>query len=208
MPKSRIEAFSDGVFAIVITLLVLEIKVPSLKPPISDTALVAALLKELPVIFSCVISFAIIAVIWVAHHQFWHSLRQADWTLLWLNNLLLLFVVFIPIPTWMIGAYPSLHTPAVIYGGVMTGCGLAFVALRGYASWGALMDLSAAEKRRALIRSALSPLLNLTGALVALWEPLWSFAFYVAVPIFYFVHPPSGRRATDPPAGSAGPVRR
>jgi uncharacterized membrane protein len=73
MPKSRIEAFSDGVFAIVITLLVLEIKVPSLAGAPSDKALIAALLGELPVIISCAISFFIIAVFWVSHHQFWHS---------------------------------------------------------------------------------------------------------------------------------------
>ncbi|HEX9488745.1 MAG TPA: TMEM175 family protein [Stellaceae bacterium] len=195
MPKSRIEAFSDGVFAIVITLLVLEIKVPSLAHPVSDAALMAALIDELPVLMSCVVSFFIIAIFWVSHHQFWHSLRQADWALLWLNNLLLLFVVFIPIPTWMIGSYPTLRTPAVAFGAVMTGAGLAFLAMRAYASGRTgLIDMTAAEKRRALVRSGISPVLNLAGAILALWAPLWSFAFYIAVPIIYFLQPPSGRR--------------
>jgi uncharacterized membrane protein len=196
MPKSRIEAFSDGVFAIVITLLVLEIKVPILPEPVSDAALLHALLEELPVIGSCAISFFIIAIFWVAHHQFWHSLRQADWGLLWLNNLVLLFIVFIPIPTWMIGAYPTLHTPAVTFGALMTSAGLAFIAMRAYA--GARMgltDMTAAETQRSLMRSAIGPALNLSGAIAALWEPLWSFAFYLAVPIIYFLQPPSGRRA-------------
>jgi TMEM175 potassium channel family protein len=195
MPKSRIEAFSDGVFAIVITLLVLEIKVPSLAGTASDAALIAALIAELPVIASCVVTFFIIAIMWVSHHQFWHSLRQADWPLLWLNNLVLLFVVFIPIPTWMLGAYPTLHTPAVAFGAVMTGAGLAFLAMRAYANGQAgLIDMTAPEKRRALLRSGTGPALNLAGTLVALWAPLWSFAFYVAVPIIYFLQPPSGRR--------------
>jgi uncharacterized membrane protein len=196
MPKSRIEAFSDGVFAIVITLLVLEIKVPSLRGTVSDAALIAALIEELPVIASCVVTFFIIAIMWVSHHQFWHSLRQADWPLLWLNNLVLLFIVFIPIPTWMLGAYPTLHTPAVAFGAVMTGAGLAFLAMRAYANGQAgLIDMTAAEKRRALLRSAIGPALNLAGSLVALWAPRWSFALYTAVPIIYFLQPPSGRRA-------------
>jgi uncharacterized membrane protein len=195
MPKSRIEAFSDGVFAIVITLLVLEIKVPSLGEPASDAALLQALLAELPVIGSCAVSFLIIAIFWVSHHQFWHSLRQADWALLWLNNLLLLFVVFIPIPTWMIGAYPTLHTPAVVFGAVMAGAGLAFLAMRAYASGRAgLSDMTMAERRRSLRRSTTGPVLNLAGALLALWAPAWAFALYVAVPVIYFLQPPSGRR--------------
>jgi uncharacterized membrane protein len=195
MPKSRIEAFSDGVFAIVITLLVLEIKVPSLADPPSDAALVAALIDELPVIVSCAGSFCIIAIFWVSHHQFWHGLRQADWPLLWLNNLLLLFVVFIPIPTWMIGTYPTLRTPAVTFGTVMASAGLAFLAMRAYAGRQAgLSDLTAAETRRAMVRSAIGPIINLSGALVALWEPLWSFAIYLLAPIIYFLQPPSGRR--------------
>lgn len=195
MPKSRIEAFSDGVFAIVITLLVLEIKVPSLAGAPTDAALVAALIDELPVIASCAVSFFIIAIFWVSHHQFWHSLRQADWPLLWLNNLVLLFIVFIPIPTWMVGTYPTLRTPAATFGVVMASAGLAFLAMRVYAGGRrGLSDITAAEARRSFRRSAIGPILNLSGALVALWQPLWSFAFYVAVPIIYFLQPPSGRR--------------
>jgi uncharacterized membrane protein len=195
MPKSRIEAFSDGVFAIVITLLVLEIKVPSLAGEPSDAALVSALIDELPVVVSCAASFFIIAIFWVSHHQFWHGLRHADWPLLWLNNLLLLFVIFIPIPTWMIGTYPTLRTPAVTFGAVMACAGLAFLAMRAYAGrQPGLSEATAAETRRALMRSAMGPIINLSGAVVALWAPLWSFAIYLAAPIIYFLQPPSGRR--------------
>ena len=195
MPKSRIEAFSDGVFAIVITLLVLEIKVPSLAGEPSDAALVAALIDELPVVVSCAASFFIIAIFWVSHHQFWHSLRHADWSLLWLNNLLLLFVVFIPIPTWMIGTYPTLRTPAATFGAVMACAGLAFLAMRAYARrQEGLSEVTPAEIRRAMIRSAIGPAINISGAVVALWEPLGAFAIYLAAPIIYFLQPPSGRR--------------
>ncbi len=196
MPKGRIEAFSDGVFAIVITLLLLEIKVPSLPEPVSEAALLRALVAGLPVVASCIVSFFIIAIFWVAHHQFWHGLHHTNWPLLWLNNLLLLCIVFIPIPTEMVGTYPTLKTPAVIYGAVMTGAGLSFLAMRYYASYVAgLVEAGRAERRRALMRSAMSPILNSLGMLLALWSPYAAFAAYVLVPVIYFLQPPSGRGA-------------
>jgi uncharacterized membrane protein len=196
MPKSRIEAFSDGVFAIVITLLVLEFKVPSFAGPIEEQAFLAALLAQLPLLLSCIVSFVVIAVIWVAHHQFLHSLRQADWLLLWLNNLLLLFIVFIPIPTWMIGAYPSLKTPALSYGLLLALSGLSFAAMRYYASYVAdLVDLGPQQRRRAMTASIVGPALYAVGALVAWPAPRLALAIYALVPLVYFLRPPGGRRA-------------
>ncbi len=194
MPKGRVEAFSDGVFAIVITLLVLEIHVPSVPAPVTEAALIKALIAELPVLVGCIVSFVIIAIFWVAHHQFLHSLREADWPLLWLNNLLLLSVTFIPIVTGLIGAYPTLRAPALLYGAVMTLAGLSFAVMRYYASYVAgLVEHAPEQRRRAMLRSSLSPILNLLGMAAALWSPYPSFALYVAVPVIYFLQPPSGK---------------
>jgi len=194
LPKSRLEAFSDGVFAIVITLLVLEIKVPALSGPVSDAVLTQALLDGLPVLASCIVSFAVIAIIWVAHHQFVHALRHVDWPLLWLNNLLLLFVIFIPIPTVMIGSYPALAVPVLVYGGVMTMTGLAFCAMRYYASYvGRLLDLPAPELQRRLMTTAMAPTFYALGAALAWKLPLLSVAIYVVLPLVYLFRPPGGR---------------
>lgn len=194
IPKSRLEAFSDGVFSIVITLLIFEVKVPSLPAPVSDEALLAALFRALPVVASCVVSFGVIAIIWVSHHQFMHSLRHIDWPLLWLNNLLLLFVAFIPVPTGMIGTYPSLAVPVLVYGGVMTMTGGAFCALRYYASYvGELLDITAAERRRAMMMTSLAPTFYGLGTALALKLPLLSLAIYVLLPLIFFVRPSSGR---------------
>jgi uncharacterized membrane protein len=190
MPKSRLEAFSDGVFAIVITLLVLEIKIPMLPAPVDEATLLGALIAELPMLVSCVVSFVIIAVFWVAHHQFFQSVHHADWPLLWLNNLLLLFVVFIPIPTGLVGTYSALHAPAILYGVVMGIAGASFAAMRWYASFVAdLVDLPLASRRAAFRRALLSPTLNFSGAAVAVWAPHGALAVYVLVPIIYFVQP-------------------
>jgi TMEM175 potassium channel family protein len=194
LPKSRLEAFSDGVFAIVITLLVLEIKVPALSGPVSDAVLAQALLDGLPVLASCIVSFAVIAIIWVAHHQFVHALRHVDWPLLWLNNLLLLFVIFIPIPTVMIGSYPSLAVPVLVYGVLMTMTGLAFCAPRYYASYvGGLLDLPPEQLRRRMMTTAMAPTFYALGAALAWRLPLLSVAIYVVLPLVYLVRPPGGR---------------
>ena len=190
MPKNRLEAFSDGVFAIVITLLVLEIKIPMLPAPVDEAALLSALVAELPMLVSCVVSFVIIAVFWVAHHQFFQSVHYADWPLLWLNSLLLFFVVFIPIPTILVGTYSTLHAPAILYGVVMGFAGGSFTAMRWYASFVAdLVDLPMAARRSAFRRSLLSPLLNFAGAAIAIWAPHGALAVYVLVPIVYFLQP-------------------
>lgn len=190
MPKSRLEAFSDGVFAIVITLLVLEIKIPMLTAPADEGALLSALLAGLPLLVSCVFSFFIIAIFWVAHHQFFQSVHHADWTLLWLNTVLLFFVVFIPIPTSLVGTYTTLHTPAMVYGVVMGFAGASFTAMRWYASFVAdLITLPMAARRIAFRRSLLSPILNFTGAAVAIWAPRGALFVYLLVPIIYFLQP-------------------
>src|SRR5437660_704092 len=88
MPTGRIEAFSDGVFAIVVTLLVLEIHVPQL--PASEVGqLSARLLAMAPKFFIYALSFAIICIWWVAHHHFFYLLNKSDRGLLWFNCLFL-----------------------------------------------------------------------------------------------------------------------
>ena len=101
MERGRVEAFSDGVFAVAITFLVLSIKVPSTSGPGS---LVHQLLKLWPAFAAWLISFMVIGIIWVNHHTFMNKLARVDRAMLFLN-LLLLFVVFIPDPTEIVTNY-------------------------------------------------------------------------------------------------------
>jgi len=96
MPTSRIEAFSDGVFAIIITLLVLEIHVPQVQDKDISAALEHSLLAMTPKFLSYVLSFVIVCIWWVAHHHLFHVLKRSDRGLLWLNSLFLLWLAFIP----------------------------------------------------------------------------------------------------------------
>jgi Endosomal/lysosomal potassium channel TMEM175 len=100
---SRVEAFSDGVLAIVITLLVLEIKTPRLHSTENVGQAWLALVDLVPKFASFFLSFFFIAVFWVNHHRLFALIRKVDWGILWLNNLLLLLLCFVPFPTAFIG---------------------------------------------------------------------------------------------------------
>ena len=112
MNKHRVEALSDGVFAIVITLLILDIRVPDVAYP----HLVAALVALLPRVFAYGISFGLIGVYWLAHHQSLQLIGKLNGLLIWLNLLYLLTVSFMPFPTALLGRYPLQPIPIVIYG--------------------------------------------------------------------------------------------
>jgi uncharacterized membrane protein len=113
MNKSRMEAFSDGVFAIVITLLILEIHLPFGTPP---EQLGGALYKLLPSLGAYVLSFFIVGLYWLVHHKHVHRIRLVTSPLLWINLVWLMFVSVIPFPTSLIGSYPLQVLPIVIYG--------------------------------------------------------------------------------------------
>ena len=105
--KSRVETFSDGIFAIIITLLVLEIKVPHIDAPLSSKNLLESLLAILPKFISWIISFFTIAVIWVNHHRLFKQFKILDSGIFWWNTVLLMWTTFIPFPTAVLGDYPS-----------------------------------------------------------------------------------------------------
>ncbi|HZT43183.1 MAG TPA: TMEM175 family protein [Chthonomonadaceae bacterium] len=101
----RIEAFSDGVFAVAITLLVLDIKVPHASDLGPTTTLAHALLQEWPQFLAYVTSFATILIMWMNHHKLFNQIRRTDhWFLLW-NGLLLLWVTLVPFPTALVAEF-------------------------------------------------------------------------------------------------------
>lgn len=104
MSLNRFEAFSDGVFAIAVTLLVLEIKAPDLSQTTSSEA-VTKLFQIFPHFLSYVTSFIVIGVLWINHHALFHFLKRVDRTALTINLFLLMCVAFIPYPTALIGEF-------------------------------------------------------------------------------------------------------
>jgi len=133
MKTSRVEAFSDGVFAVAITLLVLEFVVPQAK----SGHLLASLLGQWPQLVTFVASFLTVGVVWVNHHAVFKGLRKVDRTTLFINLVLLLTVVLVPYPTQLLGHYLNSgwdgSVAAAFYGVVMTLMSVSFQTLVAWA---------------------------------------------------------------------------
>ena len=112
MNKQRLEAFSDGVFAIVITLLILDIRIPDVQPAL----LGAALVDILPQLLTYILSFFIVGLYWHLHHQAATGVKRINGAFIWLNLVWLLFVSMLPFPTSLLGQYPLQPIPLTIYG--------------------------------------------------------------------------------------------
>jgi uncharacterized membrane protein len=126
----RLEIFSDGVIAIAITLLILDVKVPNSK----DGALVDALLHQWPSYVAFLVSFVVIGIMWVSHHSMFERIARVDRGLLFVNLLLLLGIAFVPFPTALLAEYvraggSNAHAAAAIYSVTMVMIGFAFLAM-------------------------------------------------------------------------------
>jgi uncharacterized membrane protein len=128
----RVEAFSDGVFAIAITLLVLELKVPHLADGGAGDSLVRALLAQWPSYVAFVSSFASVLIMWVNHHRMFSFIRRSDARFLYANGLLLFVVTIVPFPTALLAEYferPGASVAAAVYGGTFVLASIAFNVL-------------------------------------------------------------------------------
>src|SRR6266849_8072606 len=120
---SRTEAFSDGVIAFAITLLVLNLKDPLIDPALSQESLFQGLLTQWPAFFAFVTSFATILIMWVNHHNMFTYIKRVDTTLLFLNGLLLFFIVLTAFTTLIVASHVTLtqtnegRTAAAFYSG-------------------------------------------------------------------------------------------
>ncbi|MGL5033423.1 MAG: TMEM175 family protein [Microcystaceae cyanobacterium] len=138
--NERLFAFSDGVFAITITLLVLEIKVPEIPHELVATELLPKLAHLFPFIISHVISFFVLGIFWVAHHNMFAHIKKHDHVLLWLNLFFLLCVASAPFPTGLLGGYPDQPISVMIYSAVLAITGLSLDAIWWYATTYGLVD--------------------------------------------------------------------
>ena len=147
---TRLEAFSDGVFAIAITLLALELKTPQFpegQPPTSS-ALAASLLRQWPSYLAFLTSFFTVLVMWVHHHMIFKLVRRSDVSLLFANGVLLMLVTVVPFPTAVVAEY--LRTPAApaacaLYAGTFVLVGIAFWVLLLSAFRESIRDPEASE---------------------------------------------------------------
>jgi uncharacterized membrane protein len=126
MGKGRLEAFSDGVLAIIITIMVLELKVPHREV---GTASLVDLAPLIPVFVSYVLSFIFVAIYWNNHHHMLHASRHVNGAVLWANVHLLFWLSLVPFVTAWMGENHFAPLPVALYGTVLLMCGVAFTVL-------------------------------------------------------------------------------
>lgn len=119
MNKGRLEAFSDGVLAIIITIMVLEMETPE------DVSL-KALLPVVPIFISYLLSYIYVGIYWINHHHIMQVTRRIDGTILWANLHLLFWLSLVPFTTAWVGKNHLLPIPVAFYGGVLLMCAIAF----------------------------------------------------------------------------------
>jgi uncharacterized membrane protein len=180
LEKDRLLAFSDGVIAIIITIMVLELKVP-------HTPTFEALFAVAPVFVSYVLSFMYIAIYWNNHHHFFHLVRRIDGAILWANMHLLFWLSLIPFATGWMGENEFAPVPTALYGVSLLMPALAWLIMQ----W-ALVRADGRESAlaRAIgpdIKGKLSPVLYLIGVGAALAEPWIAGVLYLLVTLMWLV---------------------
>ncbi|MGD0582599.1 MAG: TMEM175 family protein [Bacteroidales bacterium] len=177
---SRVEAFSDGVFAIALTLLILGIRVPDLGDFVTSDKLYKALINLWPSYFAFILSFLAVLIMWINHHGFFKYLRKINPAFLFANGFLLLAVTFINYPTAVLARYfetPAFNIASAFYCGSMVLISVAFNLL-----W-----FSSAYKRR-LVKEEISDAL-----IVKIRNAYWfGFFIYLAAFIISFFLPFAG----------------
>jgi len=179
--KGRLEAFSDGVIAIIVTIMVLELKTP-------PDATSHGLREVAPHFLSYALSFTVVAIMWVNHHHIMQKVESVDNRLLWSNNVLLFAMSLIPFATAYVGEHYEDALPVAFFGAIMVLCGLSFTSFRFAA-------VARYPKGKALKMFHLKDIISSTAYILSI--PLAfvnvyvSFFIYVAVAVIYFL--PGGK---------------
>ena len=180
MEKDRLLAFSDGVIAIIITIMVLELKAPH-EPTLAALAALA------PPFLSYVLSFIYVAIYWNNHHHFFHLVRRVDGAMLWANLHLLFWLSLVPFTTGWMGENEFAPLPSALYGVVLLLAAIAYYILQ--------QTIIASQGSDSLLKKAIgsdwkgkiSPILYAVAIPIAFFSPWVAQALYVTVALIWLV---------------------
>ena len=191
MNKNRLEAFSDGVIAVIITIMVLELKVPT-------SGGWAAYRELAPHLLTYVISFVFVAIYWNNHHHLLDAVTRVDGVVLWANMHLLFWLSLVPLTTAWVAARPSSTEATVTYGALFLLCGLAWLVLdRTLAKRHAFERPVAGERGRAF-KGKVSLVGYLLGIALAFFKPAIADVIYAIVALAWFIPSPASRNSAGP----------
>jgi uncharacterized membrane protein len=186
---SRVEAFSDGVFAIAITLLILDVHVP----PSTAGNLAAALIRQWPTYAAFLISFSFIGIMWVNHHRLFNHIRRSDNGLMFYNLLLLLGVTVVPFPTALIAAHYNATDrtlSAAVFNGTYFVIAIFFNLLWSHAVRGDLLDSTTRDAAAAISRQYAAGPVSYLICFGLTWISVpASLLFNIALAVFFAVPP-------------------
>jgi uncharacterized membrane protein len=188
----RLESFSDGVFAIVITIMVFEIRVPESLAFANDPA---ALQGFATILATYTLSFTVIANLWTSHHYLVFTVANPSRSTIWLNNLLLFWITLIPIVTRFLGMNPSSPRAAAAYGAVSVGATAAFMLLRSHAARMTHNELHRQIHQRVLQRTWLFLSIYVASIPLAFVSPWLAWTCFLVVPPMLFLPVIRGRPA-------------
>ena len=180
MDRDRLAAFSDGVLAIIITVMVLELKTPS-GPDL------AALSTSLPTLAGYVLSFLYVAIYWNNHHHLFQLVERVNGTILWANIHLLFWLSLIPFATGWLGDYPRASGPAALYGFVLLMPAIAWKLMQATIIHVQGPDSPLATVLGRDIKGKISPPLYLAGLILAFVSPWIADAVYALVALMWCV---------------------
>ena len=182
----RLVFLTDGVIAIIITILVLDIKVPELG---SGQSIADSLSEVRPTFTSFVISFLLVGMFWTLHRQTFNQVRYVDHNATWLNLLFLLVLALVPYASSALGKYPTEPTALHLYGAVMIAASLLRLALNAYfqSHPGLLWQPPARKTRQLMALTGSVPIVvYVIAVVVAGWSTTLSLILYFSIPVLYF----------------------
>jgi uncharacterized membrane protein len=180
MDKGRVEAFSDGVIAVIITIMVLELKAPM-------GAHLHDLKPVLPVLAGYVLSFIYVGIYWNNHHHMIHAVRHVDGGVLWSNLHLLFWLSLIPFVTAWMGEYPLATAPVALYGFILLMSAVAYLVLEANLLRVEGRDSPLAQAVRRGTKEKLSLLIYAVGLAAAFFAPIVALVCYVSVATMWIV---------------------
>jgi uncharacterized membrane protein len=180
MNKNRLEAFSGGVIAIIITIMVLELKVPH-GAELSDLA------PLLPVFLGYVLSFVYVAIYWNNRQHMLHTLQRVNGTILWANLHLLFWLSLVPFTTAWMGENHLAPLPATLYGANLFFAGTAYVILQATIIGTQGKESALARAVADDLKSKFSFFANLAGAVIAYFQPIIAVSVFVLIALVWLI---------------------
>jgi len=184
----RIEALADGIFAIAMTLLVLSLTLPDMLE--TRLGLSQLLVDQWPKFFNYALSFVLLAIFWMVHHQQFHVIRRTDRWHVWINIGILMFVALTPFSTDVVGDYSGETLAELMFGANIMMLGLFFLLNWWYACWHHRLvdpDLDRGIIIMGIRRSCVTPGVAAISMVFSFFVPQWGLAVYILVPIIQFL---------------------